>query len=166
MTASSRLVIRAARPGDEGVIAGLIRALAVYEKLEHEVVAGEADIVAALFCDAPKAFALVAEIDGEACGFALYFFNFSTFLGRHGIYLEDLYVNESHRGRGIGKALLARLAAIAVENNCGRLEWLVLDWNAPSIAFYKSLGAVAQDEWTVYRLTGAPLKALALKDAR
>ena len=114
-----------------------------------------------VFGDSPKAFSLVAEWNGEPCGFALYFFNFSTFVGKHGVYLEDLFVLESHRGKGIGKALLTRLARIAKENDCGRLEWSVLDWNAPSIAFYKSLGAVPMDEWTVYRLAGDALRELA-----
>lgn len=155
------LSVRKAAPGDEALILGFIRELADYEKLSHEVVATPAHLTKTLFCENPKAFALVAELDGEAIGFALYFFNYSTFLGRHGLYLEDLYVQAAHRGAGAGKALLAALAKIAVENDCGRLEWSVLDWNAPSIAFYKSLGAAAMDEWTVYRLTGAALGALA-----
>jgi GNAT superfamily N-acetyltransferase len=153
------LVIREATPDDAALILDLVRALAVYEKLEHEVTACTDDFGKAL--EAGDARALIAEWAGEACGFALYFFNFSTFLGRRGIYLEDLFVKESHRGKGIGKALLARLARLAVEKECGRLEWSVLDWNAPSIAFYKSLGAKAMDEWTVYRLTGEALAALA-----
>lgn len=153
--------IRPAVPGDEGVILGFIRELAAYEKLSHEVVATDHDVNRALFCDAPKAFALIAEDGDDAIGFALYFFNYSTFLGKHGLYLEDLYVRESARGKGAGKALLAALARIALEHDCGRMEWSVLDWNAPSIAFYKSLGAAPMDEWTVYRLTGAPLERLA-----
>lgn len=155
------LKIRKAAHGDAALIGAFIRELAVYEKLGDEVEATPTAIDRALFCADPKAFALIAEWKGEACGFALYFFNFSTFLGRHGVYLEDLFVRESHRGKGIGKALLARLAAIAMENDCGRLEWWVLDWNAASIAFYKSLGAVAMDEWTVYRIAGAALTDLA-----
>lgn len=158
------LQIRNAEPKDAALILDFIRDLAVYEKLESEAVASASDIQRALFCDNPKAFCLIADWGGEPCGFAVYFFNFSTFLGRHGVYLEDLFVRETHRGKGIGKALLARLAAIAVENGCGRLEWSVLDWNAPSIAFYKSLGAVPMDEWTVYRLVGAALHDLAGKD--
>ena len=153
--------IRPAVAGDEALILGFIRELAEYEKLAHEVVASEADLTATLFCDAPKAFALIAEQDGEAVGFALYFFNFSTFLGKHGLYLEDLYVRESARGKGAGKALLAELARIALENDCGRMEWWVLDWNTPSIEFYKSLGATPMDEWTVFRLTDEPLANLA-----
>ncbi len=158
------LTTRRAVPGDESLILGFIRELAAYEKLSHEVVATDAHIHRTLFCEAPKAFALIAEDEGEPVGFALYFFNYSTFLGRHGLYLEDLYVRESARGKGTGKALLAALARVAVENDCGRMEWSVLDWNGPSIAFYKSLGAVPMDEWTVYRLTGASLETLA-KDA-
>lgn len=153
--------VREATRDDATLILDFIRALAAYEKLSHEVTASAADIEARLFCEAPKVFCLIAEAAGVPCGFALYFFNFSTFLGRHGVYLEDLYVNEAFRGAGAGKALLAALARIAVENECGRLEWQVLDWNAPSIAFYKSLGATPMDEWTVFRLTGAPLRALA-----
>jgi GNAT superfamily N-acetyltransferase len=155
------LAIRTATRGDGPLVFDFIRELAVYEKLADAAVASVADIDAALFCEAPKAFALIAEWDGAPCGFALYFFNFSTFVGRHGVYLEDLFVRESHRGKGVGNALLARLARIAKENDCGRLEWSVLDWNAPSIAFYKSLGAVPMDEWTVYRMAGDALDALA-----
>lgn len=158
------LSIRTAAPGDGALILRFIRDLAAYEKLADAAVAGIADIDRALFCASPKAFALIAEWDGEPCGFALYFFNFSTFLGRHGVYLEDLFVPEIHRGKGIGKALLVRLAQIAKENDCGRLEWSVLDWNAPSIAFYKSLGAIAMDEWTIYRLAGDALANLAGKN--
>ncbi len=153
--------IRHATPGDEATILAFINELAAYEKLAHEVVATESKLRQSLFCQGPKVFALIAEIDGEPCGFALYFFNYSTFLGQHGLYLEDLYVRENHRGAGTGKALLARLARIAKENDCGRMEWWVLDWNAPSIAFYKSLGAEAMDDWTVYRLAGEALKNLA-----
>jgi len=155
------LTIRNAVRGDAPLVLGFIRELAEYEKLADAVIAGEGDIDRALFGDGAKAFCLIAEWDGAPCGFALYFFNFSTFVGRHGVYLEDLFVRQSHRGKGIGKALLARLAQIARENDCGRLEWAVLDWNAPSIAFYKSLGAVAMDEWTVYRLSGDALAAMA-----
>ncbi len=153
--------IRDAAPGDEAIILGFIRDLADYEKLSHEVVATEADISKTLFAQSPKVFALIAEDDAGPFGFALYFYSYSTFLGRHGIYLEDLYVREPRRGGGAGKALLARLAQIATENNCGRVEWSVLDWNAPSIAFYKSLGAEAMDGWTVYRLSGEALSSLA-----
>lgn len=155
------LTIRQAVKGDESVVLGFIRELAAYEKLSSEVTATPGDLTRTLFADDPKVFALIAEADGEAIGFALYFFNYSTFLGKHGLYLEDLYVRETHRGVGAGKALLARLAKIAVENDCGRMEWWVLDWNKPAIDFYKSLGAEAMDEWTVFRLTGASLSALA-----
>ncbi len=155
------LSIREARPGDETLILGFIRELADYEKLSDEVVATPAHLVRSLFAENPKVFALVAESGGEPIGFALYFFNYSTFLGKHGLYLEDLYVRESRRGEGAGKALLARLARIALDRDCGRMEWSVLDWNAPSIAFYKSLGAEAMDEWTVYRMTGEALATLA-----
>lgn len=155
------LKIRAAAKEDAGLVLDFIHKLAAYEKLADELVATPDDVDKALFCSAPKAFALIAEWRGEPCGFALYFFNFSTFLGRHGVYLEDLFVLESHRGKGIGKALLVRLAQIAQENKCGRLEWSVLDWNTPAIEFYRSLGAMPMDEWTVYRVTGEALSRLA-----
>lgn len=155
--------IRQAAPGDEAIVLGFIQDLAAYEKLSHEVVATADDLTQSLFCQAPKVFALIAESGGDAIGFALYFFNYSTFLGKHGLYLEDLYVRPDQRGRGAGKALLAALADDAVKNDCGRMEWSVLDWNAPSIEFYKSLGAQAMDEWTVYRLTGNALSVLAAK---
>jgi GNAT superfamily N-acetyltransferase len=155
------LTIRNAVRGDEQLILEFIRELAAYERLAHEAVAGAADLERALFSETPKVFALIAEWDGAPAGFALYFFNFSTFVGRHGVYLEDLFVRETRRGKGIGKALLARLARIAKENDCGRFEWSVLDWNAPSITFYKSLGAIAMEEWTIYRLAGDALDRLA-----
>lgn len=158
------LTIRSAVSGDGPLILKFINELAEYEKLSSAVVAQVSDIDRALFCRAPKAFALIAEKDAEPCGFALYFFNFSTFAGKHGVYLEDLFVPQSRRGEGIGKALLARLARIAKENNCARFEWSVLDWNAPSIAFYKSLGAIAMDEWTIYRIAGKALDDLAEQD--
>ncbi len=156
--------IRDAVSGDESVILGFIRELAAYEKLAHEVVATEEQLAKTLFAEHPKVFALIAEDDAGPFGFALYFFNYSTFLGRYGLYLEDLYVREDRRGGGAGKAMLARLAAIALEHDCGRMEWWVLDWNAPSIAFYESLSAEAMDDWTVYRLTGDALSRLALED--
>lgn len=158
--------IRHAAPGDEAAILTFIRELAAYEKLDHEVVATRESLRQSLFCNHPKVFALIAEIDGAACGFALYFFNYSTFLGRHGLYLEDFYVRENERGAGIGKALLSHLARIAKEHDCGRMEWWVLDWNAPSIAFYESLGAKAMDDWTVYRLTEDALNDLAAHEAK
>lgn len=155
------IVVRKAAPGDEPVILNFITELATYEKLADEVVATTDHIRETLFTERPKAFALIADIDNAPVGFALYFFNYSTFLGRHGLYLEDLFVPEEQRGLGIGKALLSRLAQIAVENECGRMEWSVLDWNAPAIEFYQSLGAQAMDGWTVNRLTGDALSALA-----
>src|SRR5436309_5083897 len=151
------------RPGtaaDTPTIARLIRALAEYERLAHEVVLDERQLGEHLFGPRPFAEVLLAEEAGAVVGFALFFPNFSTFLGKPGIYLEDLFVLPEHRGRGHGKALLARLAEIAVEHGCARLEWAVLDWNEPSIAFYRSLGATAMDEWTTYRLSGDALSAL------
>jgi GNAT superfamily N-acetyltransferase len=156
------LQLRPATAGDCATILRFIRELAEYEKLRHECVATEADILAHLFCDHPKAEAVLAEWDREPVGFALFFHNFSTFLGKPGIYLEDLYVQPRMRGKGIGKALLVYLARLAQERDCGRLEWSVLDWNAPSIAFYESLGAKAKDEWTVYRVDGEALEKLAM----
>jgi GNAT superfamily N-acetyltransferase len=154
-------VIRPATPGDIPVIAELIRALAEYERLAHEVVLDEAALREHLFGARPYAEVMVAELDGSVVGFALFFHNYSTFLGRPGIYLEDLFVRPEHRGAGHGMALLSHLARVAVERGCGRLEWSVLDWNEPSIAFYRSLGAVPMDEWTTYRLTGDALSAMA-----
>jgi GNAT superfamily N-acetyltransferase len=155
------LRIVSARPDQIGLIFSLIRELAEYEKLLHEVEATEAGIGAALFCDNPRLFCEIAEWNGEGVGFAVWFLNFSTFSGRYGIYLEDLFVRPAFRGKGIGKALLADLARTCVKNGWSRLQWSVLDWNAPSIAFYKSLGAVLMDEWTVCRLNGPALAALA-----
>ena len=152
--------IRPAVPGDEGFILKLIIELAEYEKLAHEVVATE-DILHEWLFEREKARVLIAEEDGVGVGYALYFYNFSTFLGRAGIYLEDLYVRPAYRKRGYGKALLRRLAQIAQAEGCGRLEWSCLDWNQPSIDFYLSLNAKPMDGWTVYRLTGDTLKALA-----
>jgi len=153
--------IASARPDQIGLIYSLIRELAEYEKLLHEVEATEAGIGAALFCDNPRLFCEIAEWNGEPVGFTVWFLNFSTFSGRYGIYLEDLFVRPAFRGKGIGKALLADLARTCVKNGWSRLQWSVLDWNAPSIAFYKSLGAVLMDEWTVCRLNGPALAALA-----
>jgi len=133
----------------------------VYEKLAHEVETNEAMINETLFGTDPKSFCLICEVEGEAVGFAIYFYNYSTWLGKYGIYLEDLYVSPEHRGKGAGKALLAHIAGIAVAENCGRFEWSVLDWNTPSIDFYKSLGAVEMSEWRIYRVTGEALKKLA-----
>ena len=157
------LVIRRARPGEAGLVLSFIRELAEYEKLTHEVEASEAMIAEALFGANPRLCCAITEWNAEAVGFAAWFVNFSTFSGRHGIYLEDLYVRPSHRGKGIGKALLNHLAKECVDNGWSRLQWAVLDWNAPSIAFYKSLGAVMMDDWTLCRVTGDALTRLAGK---
>jgi GNAT superfamily N-acetyltransferase len=154
-------VIRPARPGDVAQIQLLVRELADYERSLAEVTATEADLARALFGPAPAVFAHVAEHDGRVTGFALWFVNYSTWTGCHGIYLEDLYVTPAVRGLGYGRALLAELARICVERGYRRLEWWVLDWNSPAIGFYSALGAVAMDEWTVHRLTGPALRALA-----
>jgi GNAT superfamily N-acetyltransferase len=156
-------MIRPARAADIPAIHQLIRGLAEYERALDEVTATEQDLAGALLAERPALFAHVAEEDGRVVGFALWFLNYSTWLGRHGIYLEDLYVVPESRGRGHGRALLAELARICVERRYGRLEWWVLDWNSPARRFYESLGAVAMDEWTVHRLTGPALCALAAK---
>ena len=155
------LSIRRARPDQAGLVLGFVRELAEYEKLSHEVEATEAMIADALFGSDPRLFCAIAEWNGEPVGFAVWFLNFSTFSGRHGVYLEDLYVRPSHRGKGLGKALLVYLAKECVDNGWSRLQWAVLDWNAPSIAFYKSLGAVMLDDWTLCRVSGAALSRLA-----
>jgi GNAT superfamily N-acetyltransferase len=155
------LNLRPARAADVPLILALIRELAVYEKLAHEVVATEEQLRENLFGARPPAEVLIAEWNGESAGFALFFHNFSTFLGRHGLYLEDLFVRERYRGKGIGKALLVRLAGIAVERGCGRFEWAVLDWNTPAQEFYKSLGASTVPEWEIFRVTGEALRRLA-----
>lgn len=152
--------ICAATRADVPQILQFIRCLAAYERMENEVVATEALLEEWLF-DREKAEVLIAREGETPVGFALYFHNFSTFLGRAGIYLEDLFVLEEYRGRGYGKALLRRLAQIAVERGCGRLEWCCLDWNQPSIDFYRSLGAVPMSDWTIYRLTGETLNNMA-----
>jgi GNAT superfamily N-acetyltransferase len=153
--------IRMAAPADVETIAGLVRELAIYEKLEQHARASPDDFRRHLFGPRPAAEAALAEIDGQAVGFALWFSTFSTFRGQPGLYLEDIFVKPESRGRGIGKALLAAVAAKAVERGCGRLEWSVLDWNAPAIGFYRSLGARPMDEWTVYRIDEEPLRRLA-----
>jgi GNAT superfamily N-acetyltransferase len=155
--------IHRARRDELPLVLSLVRELAAYEKLSHEVAATEAMIEAALFCDSPRLFCDIAEWNGEPAGFAVWFVNFSTFAGRFGIYLEDLFVRPQHRRNGIGKALLAYLAKECVENGWVRLQWAVLDWNTPSIEFYKTLGAVLMDEWTLCRVTGPALDALAAK---
>ena len=161
MAESEPLVIRFAVEDDTPLILQFIKDLAEYEKLSHEVVADRDALRATLFGDDPAAEVLIAELDGVPAGFALFFHNYSTFLARRGLYLEDLFVRPEHRGRGIGRKLLERLASIAVERGCGRFEWWVLDWNEPAIRFYESLGATAMDEWTVFRVDGEALKDLA-----
>jgi len=154
------IVIRPAIPADLTLIASLIRALAHYEKLADAVRFDELVLGEKLFGARPYAEVLIGELDGAAQGFALFFHNFSTFEGRPGIYLEDLFVRPEARGRGLGKALLAQLAALAVARDCARLEWSVLDWNAPAIGFYEALGARGMDDWTIMRVDGAALAQL------
>ncbi|MBN8485377.1 MAG: GNAT family N-acetyltransferase [Sphingomonadales bacterium] len=154
------LTIRPATPSDLPLIAQLIRDLAEYEKLAHEVRFDEAVLQAKLFGARPYAEVVIGELDGTPQGFALFFHNFSTFEGRPGIYLEDLFVRPAARGAGLGKALLSHLAALAIERDCARLEWSVLDWNEPAIGFYRRLGARLMDEWTVMRVDGAELAQL------
>ena len=155
------LRIRFGELKDVPLIAELIRGLARYEKLEHEVTMTEEKLTSSLFGERQYAETLIVENDREPVGFALFFHNYSTFLGRPGIYLEDLFVLPQHRGGGVGRALLERLAQIALDRGCGRLEWAVLDWNQDAIRFYERLGAKPNSEWTVYRLTGEPLRELA-----
>ena len=154
------VTFRKAEREDVALILEFIKGLAAYEKMENEVVADEALLEEWIF-DKQKAEVIFAVADGKEVGFALFFHNFSTFLGRAGLYLEDLFVKPEYRGKGYGKAILKKLAAIAVERGCGRLEWSCLDWNKPSIDYYRSLGAVPMEEWTVYRVTGETLKKLA-----
>ena len=156
--------IRPATPADAPLIAELVRELAAYERLEHEACATAEDFVAALSGPAPRVFCDIAELDGDPVGLALWFYSFSTFVGRHGIYLEDLFVRPQARGSGAGRALLARLARRCREENLGRLEWSVLDWNEPALGFYRALGAEGMDGWTVHRLAGPALAALAGKE--
>ncbi len=160
-TAAPIITIRTATPADVPLVLEFIRALALYEHLEHEVLATEADVAAALFGPRPYAEVVFGCLDATPVGFALFFHNFSTFMGKAGIYLEDLFVRPEGRGLGVGRRLLAWLARTALERGCARLDWAVLDWNEPSIGFYRSLGAVAQDEWTTFRLTGPALERLA-----
>jgi GNAT superfamily N-acetyltransferase len=152
--------VRRVRRADVPAVLGLVHELAEYERLRHECRMTEEQLTAALFGPSPALFGHVAESGGEVAGFALWFLNFSTFRGTHGIYLEDLFVRPAHRGSGLGRALLAELAAECVRRGYARLEWSVLDWNEPSIGFYESLGAVPLDDWTAYRLTGDTLTAL------
>jgi GNAT superfamily N-acetyltransferase len=158
------LVIRPATRHDVPTVLAFIRELAEYERLAHEVVATEELVDEWLFGERPAAEVVLADLDGEAVGFALYFTTFSTFLARPGIWLEDLYVRPAARGRGVGRSLLAHLAQLTVDRGYGRLEWAVLDWNEPAIGFYRRLGAVAMSDWTTWRLTGASLAELASGD--
>jgi len=160
---SPGVTLRPATRADVPVILDLVRGLAEYERLAADCIATEAALSETLFGARPQAEVILALADGVPAGFALFFHNYSTFLARHGIYLEDLFVKPAFRGRGIGKILLSHLANLAVERGCGRLEWSVLDWNTDAIRFYESLGAKAMDEWTVYRITGPALAALAGK---
>ena len=153
--------VRAATPADAALIYGFIRDLAVYEKLLHEVEATESDIAKVLFSPQPRAFCDIVEVDEEAVGFALWFYNFSTFRGRHGIYLEDLFVRPEVRGKGAGKALLRTLARRCIDEDLARLEWSVLDWNQPAIVFYDGLGATSKAEWITRRLSGEAMEKLA-----
>ena len=160
-TALPDFVLREARAEDCGLILALIRELAEYEKLSHEVVATEEVLRETLFGEHPCGEVVIGEFQGKPVGYALFFHNFSTFTGRPGIYLEDIYVKPEMRGRGYGKCLLTYVARLAIERKCSRMEWSVLDWNEPSIRFYRSLGAVAMDEWTVQRLAGSALDEVA-----
>ena len=155
------IAFRDAQPGDEGIVAHFVRELAAYEKLLHEAQASDADFRTALFGTPPRAWALIVEDAGTPIGIALWFYNFSTFAGRPGLYLEDIFIDPAKRGRGIGRAVFRHLAARALDEGCARMEWAVLDWNAPSVAFYRSMGAVGMEDWTTQRLTGAALAAVA-----
>jgi GNAT superfamily N-acetyltransferase len=161
LTSIPEFTLRFAVPEDVGLVLHFIRELAKYEKLEHEVVATEEILTQNLFGERRVAEVVIGEYDGQPVSFALFFHNFSTFLGRPGLYLEDLYVSPEMRGKGIGKIMLAYLAQLARERGCGRLEWWVLDWNDPAIQFYTSIGAVPMDDWTVFRVTGESLETLA-----
>jgi GNAT superfamily N-acetyltransferase len=158
---SPDISIRVAVAGDVPLLLAFIRELAEYEKLSHVVVATEESLQSTLFRGHPSAEIRIADVDGKPAGFALFFQNYSTFVGRPGVYLEDLFVRPAFRRLGVGRALLRDVAKVAAIRQCGRLEWAVLDWNAPAIAFYKSLGAVAMDEWTVFRVTGEAMKKMA-----
>lgn len=153
--------IRTATAEDAELIFALIIELAIYEKAEHEVLTTAEEIRESIFGNNSKTSALIAEVDNKPVAYAVYFYNYSTWLGKNGIYMEDIYVSPEYRQQGIGKALLQSVAKLAVKENCGRVEWAVLDWNTPAIEFYESLGAKPQDEWTVYRLSGDELKNFA-----
>lgn len=157
----SAIEIRQATVNDSSLILRFITELAIYEKAENEVIATQQDIEHSLFGRDSTAFAVICSINNEPVGFAVYFFNYSTWLGKRGLYLEDLYVSPKYRGSGAGKAILKHLAETALANNCGRFEWSVLDWNEPAIQFYRSIGAKVQDEWVGYRLEGSSLEAFA-----
>ena len=160
-TAAGNFQIRPSTAHDAALILGFIRELAEYERLAHEVTATEQDIQAQLFGPKPKAECVIAQLDGKPIGFALYFHNFSTFVGKPGLYLEDLYVKPEFRGRGYGRRLLSYLARLAMARGCGRFEWAVLDWNAPAIRFYEGLGAKMMQSWRINRLSGSALQELA-----
>jgi len=161
MAEEKKIHIRPALFADIELLLKLIRELARYEKAESSVLTNEQAIYSSLFAPNSNAYALICEHENTAIGYAVYFFNYSTWLGRKGVYLEDVYIRPEYRGLGAGKALLQQVAQIAVENDCGRLEWSVLDWNTPAIGFYQHIGAVPQEEWTVYRLQGQALTQLA-----
>ena len=152
--------IRPARKEEVGIVLQLIRDLAHYEKAPDEVEATEKELLTTIFAEEPRVFCDLVEVDGDIAGMAIWFLNYSTWQGKHGIYLEDLFIKPEFRGRGFGKALLQHLARICEEKGYGRFQWWVLDWNSPAIEFYRSLGAVAMDEWTVYRVSGEALKDL------
>ena len=156
--------IRDATPADAGQILAFITELAIYEKAEHQVIANVDDIEQSLFAADSPARGLICSLDGQPIGFAVYFFNYSTWLGRKGLYLEDLYISPQQRDAGAGKQMLRHLAKIACDSGCGRFEWSVLDWNTPAIKFYQSLGAAPQEEWVRYRMDGATLQAFAHGD--
>ncbi|HRP73199.1 MAG TPA: GNAT family N-acetyltransferase [Luteimonas sp.] len=158
------ITLRPARRDDVATILALIRGLADYEKLAHEVEADETRLADTLFGERPGAEVVIAEVDGEPAGFALFFHNYSTFLAKPGLYLEDLFVQPRFRGLGLGRQLMAHLAQLAMARDCGRFEWSVLDWNAPAIGFYRRLGAVGMDGWTTQRVTGEALRRLAADD--
>ncbi len=160
---TASLSIRAVRADEVELVLAFVRELAEYERLAHEVTATAQDLRAALFGARPYAEAVIGCIDGQPCGFALYFHNFSTFVGKPGLYLEDLYVRPAARGRGLGSHMLAWLARLALERGCGRFEWSVLDWNEPALKVYRGLGARAADDWTLHRVTGEALLQLAAK---
>ena len=152
--------IRAANVEEVPIILNLIKDLAEYEKAPDQVEANESDLIATIFAENPKVFCDVVDVDGEIVGMAIWFLNYSTWQGKHGIYLEDLFIKPEFRGRGYGKALLQHLAAICNERGYGRFQWWVLDWNSPAIEFYRALGAEAMSEWTVYRVSGQSLREL------